>query len=222
MDDAANIRAWDALYADTVEPVWGAVPADALGSFLSEVRPALSPGSSVLDAATGEGRHLGVLHALPGTVFACDASQRALAKIPPESRADAHLARCNLARLPFRDGVFDLVLIWDTLETLPELDPALADLGRVLRPGGLLLANIPGPDDEISGVDMQALGDDCYVYRGRYFYRFAGPRQARGHLERAGLEVVRWEKCTWEEGPHARFRDEPHTHTSNVFLARRG
>jgi len=219
--DQANIRAWDTLYGDTAEPVWGRTPVEAIGAFLPEVRAALGPAPRLLDAATGEGRHLGLLRRLPGGVCGCDASRRALAKVPADDRTGVLLLACNLAQLPLAARTFDLVLTWDTLETLPPIRAALAELRRVLRPGGLLLCNLPGPDDGISGTDMEPLGDGCYLYRGRYFYRFLEPDGARAVLEGAGFEVLRWEKCQWREEAHAGFRDEPHTHTSNVFLVSR-
>ena len=120
--DRNNIRAWDSLYGRTQQSVWGRTPVSAIQAFLPEVRTALGETSRLLDAATGEGRHLGLLRDLPGRVSACDASGHALAKVTPEDRAAVPFVCCNLARLPFLDRTFDLVLIWDPLETLPEVD----------------------------------------------------------------------------------------------------
>jgi SAM-dependent methyltransferase len=41
-------------------------------------------------------------------------------------------------RLPFDSGRFDAVTLWDVLEHLPEPHAALAEVARVLRPGGQL------------------------------------------------------------------------------------
>jgi len=60
----------------------------------------------------------------------------------PRARARGHtLARASAATLPFRDAAFDAVvspLVFCSIPA-PLLLPALAELRRVLRPGGLLL-----------------------------------------------------------------------------------
>lgn len=47
------------------------------------------------------------------------------------------------APLPYADGRFDLVLSMDVIEHLPRPGPWLADLVRVLRPGGQLFLTTP-------------------------------------------------------------------------------
>ncbi len=52
--------------------------------------------------------------------------------------------RCeDLSRLTYADNSFDLVLTSETLEHLPDLDRALAEIRRVLRPGGRHLFTAP-------------------------------------------------------------------------------
>lgn len=45
--------------------------------------------------------------------------------------------------LPFADGCMDSVALLDVLEHLPEPERALAEIARVLRPGGTLLLQVP-------------------------------------------------------------------------------
>ena len=45
--------------------------------------------------------------------------------------------------LPFRDATFDIVLAEQVLEHLDDPAAALAEIARVLRPGGLLVAGVP-------------------------------------------------------------------------------
>ncbi|MCA8953679.1 MAG: class I SAM-dependent methyltransferase [Planctomycetes bacterium] len=45
--------------------------------------------------------------------------------------------------LPFRDEVFDLVCLFDTLEHIPDEAQALREVLRVLRPGGALFVSVP-------------------------------------------------------------------------------
>lgn len=46
-------------------------------------------------------------------------------------------------QLPFRDGTFDVVGAFDVIEHCEPESAALAELRRVLQPGGLLLASVP-------------------------------------------------------------------------------
>lgn len=48
--------------------------------------------------------------------------------------------RGDAGRLPFRDGSLNLVVTTDTFEHFPDPEAVLADLGRVLAPGGKLAA----------------------------------------------------------------------------------
>jgi hypothetical protein len=54
--------------------------------------------------------------------------------------ANVDFHRCDLFRLPFRDGSFDHVFLCFVLEHLPEPLEALASLGRVLKRGGTITA----------------------------------------------------------------------------------
>jgi SAM-dependent methyltransferase len=47
-------------------------------------------------------------------------------------------------RLPLRDAEFDSVLLDNVLEHLEQPAPLLGEIRRVLRPGGILVAGVPG------------------------------------------------------------------------------
>ena len=66
-------------------------------------------------------------------------------------RAAARLryARADAGRLPFADGSFDLVLSAFVIRNLPDLEGALAEMRRVLRPGGTVFTlEITEPEHE--------------------------------------------------------------------------
>lgn len=52
----------------------------------------------------------------------------------------------DACRLPFADGAFDLVTMFDVLEHIPDHAAAAAEAKRVLRPGGTLLVSCPNAD----------------------------------------------------------------------------
>lgn len=59
--------------------------------------------------------------------------------------AAGRLARGVAERLPFGNGTFDVVSAFDVLEHLVDPEPALAEVRRVLRPGGVLIGATPDP-----------------------------------------------------------------------------
>jgi len=59
---------------------------------------------------------------------------------------DLLLAQLSAERLPFKDGAFDVVLMLEMIYYVKDLDAALAEARRVLRPGGRLLICLPNRD----------------------------------------------------------------------------
>ena len=57
---------------------------------------------------------------------------------------DHHDVVCDLSRpLPFAEGSFDTVLLTDVLEHIADPTQLVAEIGRVLAPGGCLIATVP-------------------------------------------------------------------------------
>ena len=67
-------------------------------------------------------------------------TRRTLSPVPRAFR----FLRCNAEALPFASGTFDAVLAFHMLYHVPDRARALADVRRVLRPGGRLLATTNG------------------------------------------------------------------------------
>lgn len=70
-------------------------------------------------------------------VVAIDSSPR-MVELAQERGVDARLA--DVQALPFADGEFDCVVAAWMLYHVPDLDGGIAELARVLRPGGTLVA----------------------------------------------------------------------------------
>ncbi len=71
-------------------------------------------------------------------VVAIDLSPR-MVELASERGIDASVA--DVQQLPFADGTFDVVVAAWMLYHVPDLDRGLADIARVLRPGGTLVAS---------------------------------------------------------------------------------
>ncbi|MBV8879349.1 MAG: class I SAM-dependent methyltransferase [Planctomycetaceae bacterium] len=110
-------------------------------------------GARILDLGCGSGRTARRFESF-GSVVGSDLSWTPL-------RDDARAGRRRLAsraeRLPFRTGSFDLVTALDLVEHLEDDQPALREMLRVLRPGGVLIVTVPampilyGPHDRVLG-----------------------------------------------------------------------
>jgi SAM-dependent methyltransferase len=96
-------------------------------------------GARLLDAGCGSGRMLDEL-ARYGRVWGVDLSSEAVAA----ARSRGHeVVRAAIESMPFGDGAFDLVTCLDVIEHTCDERDALAELRRVTRPGGLLIATVP-------------------------------------------------------------------------------
>jgi len=57
--------------------------------------------------------------------------------------AEADIKQGDALSLPFADGEFDRIVAAEVLEHIPEDTTAIAELARVLRPGGTLAVTVP-------------------------------------------------------------------------------
>lgn len=148
----------------------------AMGSRRAEVR--------VLDVATGTGRLPAALLAQPafcGRVVALDISPKMLEQARAKLSCYADRVEWMLhdaQHLPFEDASFDVVTCLEAIEFFPRPVEAVAELARVLKPGGLLMvSNRIGPDAwKLPGRTMPS--DKFAVLLGR--------------LGLAGVAIQRW------------------------------
>lgn len=219
-----NKTAWDRLYASTGDAlVWGDTPLPFVAEAITFLRSRnqLPEQPAMLDAATGEGRNLPTLLEATQDVTACDASRAALAKLSSRFGHQVNAVECDLAAMPFESFSFDMILACDIIETLPNLEEVLLEMKRVLRPTGILVANVPDFDDGISGTDMQPLETGDFMYKGDYFFRFQDENAFLATMHRAGFRLISCQPTTWWEPPHPGYRDEVHSHTSRIVIAAR-
>ena len=103
------------------------------------------PGESVLDVASGSG-DLALAFAKAagpkGAVWQTDINE-AMLKVGRDRLLNAGLAlplaQCDAEKLPFADESFNLVSVAFGLRNMTHKDRALAEMSRVLKPGGRLL-----------------------------------------------------------------------------------
>jgi SAM-dependent methyltransferase len=110
------------------------------------------------------------------------------------NRARRHLenvtgVEADVQKLPFENVSFDLVIANQMLYHVPDPALALAEIRRVLRPGGTLVASTVGPDHlrELFEVETAVFG----ASRKRSYVDVFGSINGRGLLEK-DFEDVEW------------------------------
>ncbi|SEV99553.1 Ubiquinone/menaquinone biosynthesis C-methylase UbiE [Aliiroseovarius sediminilitoris] len=131
----------------------------------------LQPGEQVLDVACGTGivARLAARHVAPtGTVTGADINPGMIAeaKRACEDFPNIDWHEADAAALPMPDDSFDVVLCQMGLQFFPAKLPTLKEMRRVLRPGGRVLVNTPGPMPALFSVIRDAVS------------RYVGPKSA--------------------------------------------
>jgi SAM-dependent methyltransferase len=111
----------------------------------------LRAGMRVLDAGCGSGRHLCEPFRTPGVdVAGVDLNRDDLGKakgflslMAKEQKGRWLVAQADVTKLPFADCSFDVVICSEVLEHIKDNRTAVAELVRVLKPGGDLVVTVP-------------------------------------------------------------------------------
>ena len=102
----------------------------------------IKPDKKYLEVGCGSGSIAAFLKAEGGTVIASDISQVAVdhaSQRHPDIEFRAHPAE----ELPYESRSFDIVISFDVLEHIPDVDQHLMEVYRVLKPGGYYLFQTP-------------------------------------------------------------------------------
>jgi SAM-dependent methyltransferase len=135
----------------------------ALGDFATDT-------SRVLDVGSADGPSVPWLHG----------DHHVTVDLDPRGLRPGQGVCASALSLPFRDGSFDLVSAFDVVEHCEPEAVALAELGRVLRPGGRMLLSVPAYTWAWSDHDVRA----------GHHRRYTRPRLVSA-VEQAGFVVQR-------------------------------
>ena len=162
---AEHLAAWNpalyAKYADTLKPA--------------------QPGARVLDVGCGVGQVVARLNEAGFEAYGVDVSQ------PNIERASKVCPRCQLydgQRLPFPDGHFASVGALNVLEHVDEPEAFIADLVRVVAPGGRIVISSPN------------------------FFRVLGFRDYHPRMRGLGQKLRNWQRL---RAKRAQMRSAPDT-----------
>lgn len=103
------------------------------------------PGGKVLDVGCGSGIMVESLTALDCEYWGIDPAEKMIADGQKRfaGMSNVHLAVGSAEKLDFPDNHFDAVLCMGVLERVPDDKNALAEMVRVLKPGGTLMVTVP-------------------------------------------------------------------------------
>jgi SAM-dependent methyltransferase len=157
-------------------------------------RLGLRRGDRVLDLCCGAGRHAFEMLRRGADVVAFDrdgdelaavldlfGAMREAGEVPLGAEAD--IVQGDALSLPFADGEFDRVVAAEVLEHIPDDAAAIAEIGRVLCPGGTVAVTVPRWLPERI---CWALSDAYHEVEGGHVRIYTGDELVR-RLERAGL-----------------------------------
>lgn len=174
-------------------------------------RAEVGPGDSVLDICCGTGDlalELAGRVAPGGSVVGCDFSEPML-DLAREKASGVEGLRFEWAdalELPYDAGRFDAVTVGFGVRNLSDLDAGIAEMSRVLRPGGrLVILEITQPtrpplstfyrlwfDRAVPILGALAGDPDAYRYLPESVRGFPAPAALAAKLDGAGLDRIRW------------------------------
>jgi len=214
----ANLDAgWLELYAkhENAEAVWSDEPP----AFVSSIVAALKPGQKVLELCCGDGRITKALIRSGASVTPSDISVHALEQLQATFKANGLAVPLPViapaTNLPFPAESFDVVVSVDGICQIGELRSALEETSRVLKPGGLFIADVFTPDDAAWGQGEQ-VGASSWAYKGTLFNFFT--RLQFESICSPFFTVNKVWETRWQDPPHGSFRPQCHTHVADVFI----
>lgn len=174
----------------------------------------LAPGDRVLDLGAGGGRHSFEVLRRGAHVVALDRNEKDVREVnamfaamseggeAPDGATAVAVTGDALA-LPFPDDSFDRVIISEVLEHIPDDKGVLAEIFRVLKPGGLAAMTVPryGPEKvcwTLSDAYHEVEGGHIRIYRGHELVErieAAGFEPYADHFTHALHSPYWWIKC---------------------------
>jgi len=167
-----------------------------------------SSSTHALDLASGTGDIAYALTARGARVVSLDITHRMLELAQRKRSASDPIAfvTADMMALPFADASFDLVTTGYGIRNVPRIEPAIAEIRRVLRPGGVLLSlDFNRPSNAIvrgvylayltitgSALGLVLHGDpDTYRYIPESIRRYPGAHGVAALMARDGFDNCR-------------------------------
>ncbi len=156
-----------------------------LQALLRHLRP--GPGERLLDCGTGSGWFAELCSREGASVAAMDVALSGVQGARSRFPRSAGFEVGDVYNLPFAASAFDAVLLSEVVEHLEQVDAALEEVGRVLKPGGRVLVSVPHREHI-----LQHLCIHCNRFTPANAHLHSFDEGALGaHFAAAGLNVYR-------------------------------
>jgi len=143
-------------------------------------------GQTALDAGCGSGRYLRELHNRGARVIGMDLSAAMLNRA---RETTTRIARADIRALPFDAMSIDLVVCGLALGDVGELELALSEIARVLRPEGRVIYSVVHPAGEAAGWSRTFESDGRQFAVDGFWHSLERHREA---CTAAGLTIEEW------------------------------
>ncbi|AWT42982.1 MULTISPECIES: class I SAM-dependent methyltransferase [Streptomyces] len=176
----------------------------------------LAPGDRVLDLGCGAGRHAFECYRRGAQVVALDRNAEEIREVAKwfaamkeageaPAGATATAMEGDALALPFPDESFDVVIISEVMEHIPDDKGVLAEMVRVLKPGGRIAVTVPryGPEKvcwALSDAYHEVEGGHIRIYKADELLakmREAGLKPYGTHHAHALHSPYWWLKCAF-------------------------
>ena len=148
---------------------------------IDELGLRVSEGAYILDAGCGTGGTVSVLsgHFPTARIIGVDFSP--IAVLHAAKKAEGHIALGNVNSLPFEDTTFDAIIVLDVIyHARVDENQAFREFMRIIKPGGVLLVNVPA-------YEWLRSDHDVVVHTARRYTS----RKLRASADKAGFEIVK-------------------------------
>jgi ubiquinone/menaquinone biosynthesis C-methylase UbiE len=199
-DVVKGYKAWAETY-DNIPNLLMEVEEPIVKSILKKFRP-----GDTLDAACGTGRYSEFLSALGHKVIGVDLSPNMLSQAKKNRSKQINFLQGNLTKIPLKDKSVDLVICALALTHLSNIDEALSELFRVVRPKGhIVISDIHPWLVALGGQADFSDKSGKYGYVPNYIHWYSSYFES---FNRLGLKIV---QCL-----------EPIVEQKHIRLARKG
>jgi SAM-dependent methyltransferase len=171
-------------------------------SYLAElvaVRELLPSGGTGVEIGIGSGRFAGPL----GIPFGVEPSPR-MAELA--RRRGLRVLEATAEALPFADGEFDFALMVTVICFLDDVEQALREAHRILRPGGVLVIGFIDRESAL-GREYSRKKDRSMFYRDAVFY---SAHDVEGMLSRSGFSGFSYRQTLFADPVRRTNVDEDH------------
>ncbi len=227
--DSAAVPKWDEAYGSEQvkdqQNLWGDPPVPYAAAAAELFRQNNS--KLVIDLPCGDGRNLATLADGTSILLGGDTSVKAM-MIAERVAAQAGIAgKTIFARIDafdtgLLDNSVDGIFCWDLLGHLTNVKDALKEFYRIIRPGGIIVANMWTMNDcQTSDPDIREIAPKEYIDHFDFYCRFYDQQDLDALLGATGMRAETVVVSSWTEPAHADYRTYTHDHESLAFTIRK-